>query len=138
METQDTQLDERKGDECDFDEWFEQILKQQRSLPSDGEIDPTTLVAASLDLSTFRSMLAPQLRDVLAQLLTGPRTVIELAEASARKPDAVARDVVRLDWLGLVHTLPLGELDDDLHCLVGIAWPTIEVETGELLAAPNH
>jgi hypothetical protein len=138
METQDTQLDERDIDECDFDEWFEQRLKEQRSLPSDGEIDPSTLVVAPLDVSTFRSMLAPQLRDVLAQLLTGPRTVVELAEASARRLEAVARDVDRLDWMGLVHTVPLGEPDDDLHCLVGVAWPTIDVETGELLGSPNH
>ncbi len=138
MEPQNQELDECVIDECDFDEWFEHELREQRSLPSDSDIDPSTLLTRPLDLGTFRSMLAPQLRDVLAQLAKGPRTVTELAEASARRPDAVARDVGRLDWMGLVHTVPLGESDDEINCLAGIAFPTIVVETGELLEAPNH
>lgn len=138
MEPQNPELAECVIDECDFDEWFEQELKEQRSLPSDSDIDPSTLLITPLDLGTFRSMLAPQLRDVLEQLVEGPRTVSELAAASARRLDTVARDVARLDWMGLVHTVPLGDPDDEINCLVGIAWPTIVVETGDLLEAPNH
>lgn len=122
-------------DYCDIDEWFEERWRQKRSLPSDSDIDPASLCVTPVNLDTFTSLLAPQLRDILALLSDGPRTVNELALARARRPDAVARDVERLDWMGLVHTVPMGGSMERAHCLVGKARPTIVVETGELFGA---
>ena len=130
------ELREPAPDYCDIDEWFEERWRQKRSLPSDSDIDPGTLRVTPVNLDTFTSLIAPQLRDILALLGDGPRTVNELAQAKARRPDAVARDVERLDWMGLVHTVPLDSSMGRFNCLVGKARPNIVVETGELLDTP--